>query len=275
MSDVLKLRGELLGIGKSSLEAPKKRRFSSTQLLAATTLGLMLAGAVVGALHEMQIENARAAKAAAAQAEAAEREKNRERDLRMAQLTELAQRQTYELENKRKRLLSEIENLEGYKDKIPQVRQFLSAYQLPQEVDDAVRNPVDFQPEMMQDQMDAMSAPATGERLKEKYARWTALLQAAGRYVEGIDRNNAFFNGYLQEMRIDEQFKREFGKPQAKAEGAAPAQSEPEAVPAEPVAEAKPAPAPTAPAAQPAAQPKPRTIPTGNGGFEVKKWWEE
>lgn len=266
MSDVLKLRGELLGIGNSSLDAPKKRRFSSTQILAAATLGLMLVGAGLGALHEMQIAKDRAEKAAAAQAEAAEREKNRERDLRMAQLTELAQRQTYELENKRKRLLSEIENLEGYKDKIPQVREFLAAYQLPKEVDDVVRTPVDFQPEMMQDQMDAMSAPATGERLKAKYARWTELLQAAGRYVEGIDRNNAYFNGYLKEMRVDEQFKREFGKYPAKPTADQVEKAEPEA---EPVVEAKPAPAP---AARPAAPTKPRTVPAGNGGVQVTDW---
>ena len=271
MADVLKIRGDVLGLGKTEIEAVKPRKRSTSSILAGVTVVLVLLGASAGAVHQVLLDQQQAEKVAAAQAEAAEREKNRERDLRMAQLTELAQRQTYELETKRKRLLSEIENLESYKEKIPQVRQFLATYQLPQEVDDAVRNPVDFQPEMMQDQMDAMSAPATGERLKEKYKRWTALLQAAGRYVEGIDRNNAFFNGYLKEMRIDEQFKREFGKGPAKAEVAAPAQSKPEPVPAEPVAEAKPAPAP-APAAKPAAQPKPRTIPAGNGGVQVTDW---
>lgn len=270
MADVLKIRGDVLGLGKTSVEPVKTRKFirgktlwKTSTILSVATLALVLIGAGWGALREWAIEKEQAEQAAAAQAAAEEKAKNRERDLRMAQLTELAQRQTYELENQRKRLLSEIENLEGYKDKIPQVREFLAAYQLPKEVDDVVRTPVDFQPEMMQDQMDAMSAPATGERLKAKYARWTELLQAAGRYVEGIDRNNAYFNGYLKEMRIDEQFKREFGKYPAKATAAPVETAEPEA---EPVVEAKPAPAP---AARQAAPTKPRTVPIGNGGFRV------
>lgn len=267
MADVLKIRGDVLGLGKTSIEPVKPRKRSTSSILAGVTVVLVLLGASAGAVHQVLLDQEQAEKVAAAQAEATEREKNRERDLRMAQLTELAQRQTYELENKRKRLLSEIENLEGYKDKIPQVREFLAAYQLPKEVDDVVRTPVDFQPEMMQDQMDAMSAPATGERLKAKYARWTELLQAAGRYVEGIDRNNAYFNGYLKEMQIDEQFKREFGKYPAKAK-TTPAEPE-----AEPVVEAKPAPAPVVePAARPAAPTKPRTVPAGNGGVQVTDW---
>ena len=112
-------------------------------------------------------------------------------------------------------------------------------------------------------------------------------MAAAGRYAEGIDRNNAYFNGYLREMKIDEQFKAEFGKkplqqqgpvapqPQAEVKPVSPEPVVEQAAvkPAAPVAEAAPAPAPKPAPAPRAAQPaKPKAVPVGGGRVQVTDW---
>ena len=223
MADVLKIRGDLLGLGKSSIEPVKARKHSTSTVLAVATLALVLIGASSGAIRELVIEREKAEQAAADKAAAEEKAKNRERDARAKALNDLAMRYQYELEQQRKRVVGTIENAESYRDQIPQVK--------------------------------------------------------------SIDRNNAYFNGYLKEMRIDEQFKREFGKrpmqqapaaakPQVEAEPVSPAEPvvEQAAVePAAPVAEAAPAPKP-APAPRAAQPAKPKAVPVGGGRVQVTDW---
>lgn len=291
MADVLKIRGDLLGLGKSSIEPVKARKHKTSTILAVATLALVLIGASSGAIRELVIEREKAEQAAAAQAAAEEKAKNRERDARAKALTDLAMRYQYELEQQRKRVVGTIENAESYRDQIPQVKKFLAEYQLPEDVNMAIRQPVDMMEARGQDSYAIELHGATEPtNLKEKYAKWRELLAAAGRYAEGIDRNNAYFNGYLKEMRIDEQFKREFGRkplqqqgpvaPQPQAEAkpvtvtvtpAEPVVEQAAVEPAAPIAEAAPAPAPK-PAARPAAAPKPKTVPVGGGRVQVTDW---
>lgn len=286
MADVLKIRGDLLGLGKSSIEPVKARKHSTSTILAVATLALVLIGASSGAIRELVIEREKAEQAAAAQAAAEEKAKNRERDARAKALTDLAMRYQFELEQQRKRVVGTIENAESYRDQIPQVKKFLAEYQLPEDVNMAIREPVDMMEARGHDSFAIEVNGATEPKnLNEARAKWQRILTAAGRYAEGIDRNNAYFNGYLKEMRIDEQFKREFGKrpmqqapaaakPQVEAEPVSPAEPvvEQAAVePAAPVAEAAPAPAPK-PAARPAAAPKPKTVPVGGGRVQVTDW---
>jgi len=287
MADVLKIRGDLLGLGKSSIEPVKARKHKTSTILAVATLALVLIGASSGAIRELIIEQEKAEQAAAAQAAAEEKAKNRERDARAKALTDLAMRYQYELEQQRKRVVGTIENAESYRDQIPQVKKFLAEYQLPEDVNMAIRQPVDLLEARGHDSFAIEVNGATEPKnLNEARAKWQRILTAAGRYAEGIDRNNAYFNGYLKEMRIDEQFKAEFGKkplqqqgpvapqPQAEAKPVSPAEPvvEQAAVePAAPVAEAAPAPAPK-PAARPAAAPKPKTVPVGGGRVQVTDW---
>lgn len=285
MADVLKIRGDLLGLGKSSIEPVKARKHKTSTILAVATLALVLIGASSGAIRELVIEREKAEQAAAAQAAAEEKAKNRERDARAKALTDLAMRYQYELEQQRKRVVGTIENAESYRDQIPQVKKFLAEYRLPEDVNMAIREPVDLLEARGHDSFAIEVNGATEPKnLNEARAKWQRILTAAGRYAEGIDRNNAYFNGYLKEMRIDEQFKREFGKrpmqqapaaakPQVEAEPVSPAEPvvEQAAVePAAPVAEAAPAPAPK-PAPRPAAA-KPKTVPAGGGRVQVTDW---
>ncbi len=287
MADVLKIRGDMLGLGKTSIEPAKARKHPTSSILAAGTLALVLIGAASGSVHQLIIEREKAEQVAAAQAEAAEREQNRERDARLKQIRELGMRYTHELERDRKRLLATIENVESYREKIPQVKKFLAEYQLPAEVDSVIREPIDMNDATMADTNDLqVKNIAEPTNLKEKYAKWRELLAAAGRYAEGIDRNNSYFNGYLKEARIEEQFKAEFGKrpmqqqapavqPQTEAAPAQPAEPVVEPVvaePAAPVVEAKPsglAPIPKPRAVEPA---KPKTVPAGSGRVQVTDW---
>ena len=285
MADVLKIRGDLLGLGKSSIEPVKARKHSTSTILAVATLALVLIGASSGAIRELVIEQEKAEQAAADKAAAEEKAKNRERDARAKALTDLAMRYQYELEQQRKRVVGTIENAESYRDQIPQVKKFLAEYQLPEDVNMAIRQPVDLLEARGHDSFAIEVNGATEPKnLNEARAKWQRILTAAGRYAEGIDRNNAYFNGYLKEMRIDEQFKAEFGKkplqqqgpvapqPQAEAKPVSPAEPvvEQAAVePAAPVAEAAPAPKP---AARPAAAPKPKTVPVGGGRVQVTDW---
>lgn len=284
MADVLKIRGDLLGLGKSSIEPVKARKHKTSTILAVATLALVLIGASSGAIRELVIEREKAEQAAAAQAAAEEKAKNRERDARAKALTDLAMRYQYELEQQRKRVVGTIENAESYRDQIPQVKKFLAEYQLPEDVNMAIREPVDMMEARGHDSFAIEVNGATEPKnLNEARAKWQRILTAAGRYAEGIDRNNAYFNGYLKEMRIDEQFKREFGKkplqqqgpvapqPQAEATPAEPVVEQAAVEPAAPVAEAAPAPAPK-PAARPAAAPKPKTVPVGGGRVQVTDW---
>ncbi len=285
MADVLKIRGDLLGLGKSSIEPVKARKHSTSTVLAVATLALVLIGASSGAIRELVIEREKAEQAAADKAAAEEKAKNRERDARAKALNDLAMRYQYELEQQRKRVVGTIENAESYRDQIPQVKKFLAEYQLPEDVNVAIRQPVDMMEARGQDSFAIEVNGATEPKnLNEARAKWQRILTAAGRYAEGIDRNNAYFNGYLREMKIDEQFKREFGKrpmqqapaaakPQVEAEPVSPAEPvvEQAAVePAAPVAEAAPAPAPK-PAPRPAAA-KPKTVPAGGGRVQVTDW---
>lgn len=289
MADVLKIRGDVLGLGKSSIEPVKARKHSTSTILAVATLALVLIGASSGAIRELVIEREKAEQAAAAQAAAEEKAKNRERDARAKALTDLAMRYQFELEQQRKRVVGTIENAESYRDQIPQVKKFLAEYQLPEDVNMAIREPVDLLEARGHDSFAIEVNGATEPKnLNEARAKWQRILTAAGRYAEGIDRNNAYFNGYLKEMRIDEQFKREFGKkplqqqgpaaakPQVEAEPVAPAKPVVEqaaAEPAAPVAEAAPAPAPKPAPAPRAAQPaKPKAVPVGGGRVQVTDW---
>ncbi len=289
MADVLKIRGDLLGLGKSSIEPVKARKHSTSTILAVATLALVLIGASSGAIRELVIEREKAEQAAAAQAAAEEKAKNRERDARAKALTDLAMRYQYELEQQRKRVVGTIENAESYRDQIPQVKKFLAEYRLPEDVNMAIREPVDLLEARGHDSFAIEVNGATEPKnLNEARAKWQRILTAAGRYAEGIDRNNAYFNGYLKKMRIDEQFKREFGKrpmqqqgpvvpqPQAEAKPVSPAEPvvEQAAVePAAPVAEAAPAPAPKPAPAPRAAQPaKPKAVPVGGGRVQVTDW---
>lgn len=287
MADVLKIRGDLLGLGKTTIEPVKARKHPTSSFLAVGTLALVLIGSAVGAVHQVMIDREKAEQLAAAQAEAAEREKNRERDAKLNQIHAMAQRYQFELERDRKRVVGTIENVESYREKIPQVRKFLAEYQLPAEVDSAIRQPVDLTEATMSDTHDLqVKNIAEPTNLKAKYAKWRELLAAAGRYAEGIDRNNSYFNGYLREMRIEEQFKREFGKrpmqqqapaaqPQAESAPVQPAEPVVEPVvaePAGPVVEAKPAalaPIPKPRAVEPV---KPKTVPAGNGRVQITDW---
>ncbi|HHM8366111.1 TPA: hypothetical protein ACRMZW_004313 [Pseudomonas aeruginosa] len=285
MADVLKIRGDLLGLGKTSIEPVKVRKHPTSSILAVGTLALVLIGSAAGAVHQVMIDREKAEQLAAAQAEAAEREKNRERDAKLNQIHALAQRYQHELERDRKRVVGTIENVESYREKIPQVKKFLAEYQLPAEVDSAIRQPVDLTEATMSDTHDLqVKNIAEPTNLKAKYARWRELLAAAGRYAEGIDRNNAYFNNYLKEARIEEQFRREFGKkPMQQAPAAQPLSEAAPAKPAEPVVEpvvAEPAapvveakPAALAPIPKPrAVEPKPKTVPAGNGRVQVTDW---
>lgn len=284
MADVLKIRGDLLGLGKTAVEPVKARKHKTSTILAVATLALVLIGASSGAIRELVIEREKAEQAAADKAAAEEKAKNRERDARAKALTDLAMRYQFELEQQRKRVVGTIENAESYRDQIPQVKKFFAEYQLPEDVNMAIREPVDLLEARGHDSFAIEVNGATEPKnLNEARAKWQRILTAAGRYAEGIDRNNAYFNGYLREMKIDEQFKREFGKrpmqvppaakPQVEAEPVSPADAvvEQAAVePAAPVAEAAPAPAPK-PAARPAAA-KPKTVPAGGGRVQVTDW---
>lgn len=287
MADVLKIRGDLLGLGKTSVEPVKARKHSTSSILAVVTLALVLFGAGSGALRELAIEKEKAEQAAAAQAMAEEKEKNRERDARLKQMSDLGMRYQYQLEQERQRVFATIENLESYREKIPQVKKFLTEYQLPEDVRMAISEPVDLQSARSADTYEfQVQGVAEPKNLEQARAKWQAILSAAGRYAEGIDRNNSYFNGYLKSMNIDEQFKAEFGKkpmqqqvpavaqPQAETApvtAAAPVIEPVVAEPAAPVAEVKAAPAPK-PAARPAAAPKPKTVPAGGGRVQVTDW---
>ena len=287
MADVLKIRGDLLGLGKTSVEPVKARKHSTSSILAVVTLALVLFGAGSGALRELAIEKEKAEQAAAAQAMAEEKEKNRERDARLKQMSDLGMRYQYQLEQERQRVFASIENLESYREKIPQVKKFLTEYQLPEDVRMAISEPVDLQSARSADTYEfQVQGVAEPKNLEQARAKWQAILSAAGRYAEGIDRNNSYFNGYLKSMNIDEQFKAEFGKkpmqqqvpavaqPQAETApvtAAAPVIEPVVAEPAAPVAEVKPAPA-QKPAARPAAAPKPKTVPAGGGRVQVTDW---
>lgn len=287
MADVLKIRGDLLGLGKSSIEPVKARKHKTSTILAVATLALVLIGASSGAIRELVIEREKAEQAAAAQAAAEEKAKNRERDARAKALTDLAMRYQYELEQQRKRVVGTIENAESYRDQIPQVKKFLAEYRLPEDVNMAIREPVDLLEARGHDSFAIEVNGATEPKnLNEARAKWQRILTAAGRYAEGIDRNNAYFNGYLREMKIDEEFRREFGKkplqqqgpvvpqPQAEAKPVSPAEPvvEQAAVePAAPVAEAAPAPKP-APAPRAAQPAKPKAVPVGGGRVQVTDW---
>lgn len=288
MADVLKIRGDLLGLGKTAVEPVKARKHKTSTILAVATLALVLIGASSGAIRELVIEREKAEQAAADKAAAEEKAKNRERDARAKALTDLAMRYQFELEQQRKRVVGTIENAESYRDQIPQVKKFLTEYQLPEDVNVAIRQPVDMMEARGQDSFAIEVNGATEPKnLNEARAKWQRILTAAGRYAEGIDRNNAYFNGYLREMKIDEQFKREFGKkplqqqgpvapqPQAEVKPVSPEPVVEQAAvkPAAPVAEAEPAPAPAPkPAARPAAAPKPKTVPVGGGRVQVTDW---
>ena len=287
MADVLKIRGDLLGLGKSSIEPVKARKHSTSTVLAVATLALVLIGASSGAIRELIIEQEKSEQAAAAQAAAEEKAKNRERDARAKALTDLAMRYQYELEQKRKNIVGTIENAESYRDQIPQVKKFLTEYRLPEDVNMAIREPVDMMEARGHDSFAIEVNGATEPKnLNEARAKWQRILTAAGRYAEGIDRNNAYFNGYLREMKIDEQFRREFGKkplqqqgpvapqPQAEAKpvtSAEPVVEQAAAEPAAPVAEAAPAPKP-APAPRAAQPATPKTVPAGGGRVQVTDW---
>lgn len=287
MADVLKIRGDLLGLGKSAVQPAKARKHQTSSILGVVTLVLVIIGAGVGAVRKNMIESEKAEQAAAAQAEAAEREKNRERDARMKALSDLAMRYQYELEQQRKQIVGRITNLESYRDQIPRVKKFLTEYQLPEDVNVAIREPVDLMSARGADGNAIDLHGATEPKnLNEARAKWQRLLTAAGRYADGIDRNDDYFNSYLKEARIDEQFRREFGKkpmqqpapaaaqPQAEAVPVTPAEPVVEPVvaePAAPVAAVNPAPAPK-PAARPAAAPKPKTVPAGGGRVQVTNW---
>lgn len=291
MADVLKIRGDVLGLGKTAIEPVKVRKlfdykiWKTSSILAVLTLVIVVLSAGGGALHQSWIDDEKAMQAAAAQAEAAEREKNRELDARLKQMSDLGMRYQYQLEQARKEVFATIENLESYRDKIPQVKKFLAEYQLPEDVRIAISEPVDLQSARSADTYEfQVQGVAEPKNLEQARAKWQAILSAAGRYAEGIDRNNSYFNGYLKSMNIDEQFKAEFGKrpmqqapaaakPQVDAEPVTPAEPvvEQAAEPAAQVAEAEPAPAPK-PAARPAAQPKQRTIQTSDGRTQVLDW---
>ena len=275
MADVLNIRGDVLGLGSSVIEPVKARKFDVSSILAVGTLALVMLGAGVGAVHQKALEIKKQNEVATAQAEAAEREKNRERDAKLKGFHDLGLRYQYELEQQRKNLVGKIQNVESYREKIPQVQKFLSEYQLPAEVDSVIRQPIDMNDATMADTYDfQVKKIAEPGNLKAKYAKWRELLAAAGRYAEGIDRNNNYFNGYLKEARIDEQFKREFGKkPMQQAPAAQPQAETAPVTAAAPVAEVKAAPAPKPAPAPRAAQPAtPKTVPAGGGRVQVTDW---
>lgn len=275
-------RGEL-GLGTSEVSHSESR--SPLLHLIALTIILGVVGNVFGYKEVYERKQEQAEQAAAAQAEAAEREKNRERDAKIKQLHDLGMRYTYELEQERKRVFGTIQNLESYRDENTQVKKFLAQYQLPEDVNMAIREPVDLTSARSADTFEfQVQHVAEPQNLKQARAKWQALLTAAGRYAAGIDRNDMYFNNYIREANIDEQFKREFGKkpmqqapaaqPQAEAAPVTPAAPVIEPVvaePAAPVAEVKVAPAPK-PAARPAAAPKPKTVPAGGGRVQVTDW---
>lgn len=275
-------RGEL-GLGTSEVSHSESR--SPLLHLIALTIILGVVGNVFGYKEVYERKQEQAEQAAAAQAEAAEREKNRERDAKIKQLHDLGMRYTYELEQERKRVFGTIQNLESYRDENTQVKKFLAQYQLPEDVNMAIREPVDLTSARSADTFEfQVQHVAEPQNLKQARAKWQALLTAAGRYAAGIERNDMYFNNYIREANIDEQFKREFGKkpmqqapaaqPQAEAAPVTPAAPVIEPVvaePAAPVAEVKVAPAPK-PAARPAAAPKPKTVPAGGGRVQVTDW---
>lgn len=279
-------RGEL-GLGTSEVSHSESR--SPLLHLIALTIILGVVGNVLGYKEVYERKQEQAEQAAAAQAEAAEREKNRERDAKIKQLNDLGMRYTYELEQERKRVFGTIQNLESYRDENTQVKKFLDQYQLPEDVTMAIREPVDLTSARSADTFEfQVQHVVEPQNLKQARAKWQALLTAAGRYAAGIERNDMYFNNYIREANIDEQFKAEFGKkpmqqqapavaqPQAEAEAAPVTPAEPViepvvAEPAAPVAEVKAAPAPK-PAARPAAAPKPKTVPAGGGRVQVTDW---
>ena len=279
-------RGEL-GLGTSEVSHSESR--SPLLHLIALTIILGVVGNVLGYKEVYERKQEQAEQAAAAQAEAAEREKNRERDAKIKQLNDLGMRYTYELEQERKRVFGTIQNLESYRDENTQVKKFLDQYQLPEDVTMAIREPVDLTSARSADTFEfQVQHVVEPQNLKQARAKWQALLTAAGRYAAGIERNDMYFNNYIREANIDEQFKAEFGKkpmqqqapavaqPQAEAEAAPVTPAEPViepvvAEPAAPVAEVKAAPAPK-PAARPAAAPKPKTVPAGSGRVQVTDW---
>lgn len=280
---ILKNHEDLLGLGATAVRYEKSKPVLLN--LIGLTFVLALLGNFTGHYEVYEREKEKAAQVAAAQAEAAEREKNRERDARIKQIHDLGLRYQFELESDRKRILGTIENVESYREKIPQVKKFLAEYQLPAEVDSVIREPIDMNDATMADTYDLqVKKIAEPTNLKEKYAKWRELLAAAGRYAEGIDRNNDYFNGYLKSARIDEQFKAEFGKrpmqqapavqPQADAAPAQPVEQIVEQAvsePVAPVAEAEPVLAP-APKPRQVAPQKPQTIPAGSGRVQVTDW---
>ena len=289
MTAFMNRHADLLGLETTAAQKIIARRAPVLTLMISVCLVMGVLGGGVGAYVEYkEIERAEIAKQEALRA-AEEKAKNRERDARAKALTDLAMRYQHELEQKRKRVVGTIENAESYRDQIPQVKKFLTEYQLPEDVNVAIRQPVDLLEARGHDSFAIEVNGATEPKnLNEARAKWQRILTAAGRYAEGIDRNNAYFNGYLREMKIDEQFKREFGKrpmqqqgpvvpqPQAEAKPVSPAEPvvEQAAVePAAPVAEAAPAPAPKPAPAPRAAQPaKPKAVPVGGGRVQVTDW---
>ncbi len=288
MTAFMNRHADLLGL--ESAAAPKKIASRSPVLtwmiFACLVMGVI--GGLVGTYVEYkEAERVAIAKQAAVK-EAEEKAKNRERDAKLKGFHDLGLRYTNELEQKRKNVLGTIQNLESFRDENTQVKKFLAEYQLPEDVDMAIREPVDLTSARSADTFEfQVQHVAEPQNLKQARAKWQALLTAAGRYAAGIERNNMYFSGYLRDADIEEQFKAEFGKhpmqqppvpaaAQPQAETAPVTAAEPVvepvvAEPAAPVAEAKAAPAPK-PTARPAAAPKPKTVPAGGGRVQVTDW---
>lgn len=285
MTAFMNRHADLLGL--ESAAAPKAIASRSpvlTWMISACLVMGVIGGLVGTYVDYKEAERVEIAKQEALK-EAEEQAKNREIDAQLKRMSDLGMRYQYQLEQARKELFATIENLESYRDKIPQVKKFLAEYQLPADVRKAISEPVDLQSARSADTHAYQALHvAEPQHLEQARVKWEAILASAKRYADGIDLNTPYFNGQLRSMDLDEQFKAEFGKrpmqqapaaakPQVEAVPVTPAEPVVEPVvaePAAPVAEAVPAPVPK-PAPRPAAA-KPKTVPAGGGRVQVTDW---
>lgn len=285
MTAFMHRHADLLGLESAATPKAIATRSPVLTWMISACLAMGVIGGLVGTYVEYKEAERVELEKQAALKEAEEKAKNRERDAQLKRMSDLGMRYQYQLEQERKRVFGAIENLESYRDKIPQVKKFLTEYQLPEDVRMAISEPVDLQSARSADTYEfQVQGVAEPKNLEQARAKWQAILSAAGRYAEGIDRNNSYFNGYLKSMNIDEQFKAEFGKrpmqqapavqPQADAAQAQPVEQIVEQAisePVAPVAEAEPVLAP-APKPRQVAPQKPQTIPAGSGRVQVTDW---
>lgn len=287
MTAFMNCHADLLGLESAATPKAFATRSPVLTWMISACLAMGVIGGLVGTYVEYKEAERVELEKQAALKEAEEKAKNRERDAQLKRMSDLGMRYQYQLEQERQRVFGAIANLESYRDTIPQVKKFLSEYQLPEDVRMAISEPVDLQSARSADTYEfQVQGVAEPKNLEQARAKWQAILSAAGRYAEGIDRNDSYFNGYLKSMNIDEQFKAEFGKrpmqqapaaakPQVEAVPVTPAEPVVEPVvaePAAPVAEATPA---TKPAPRPAAAPKPRTVQTSDGRTQVFDWLDQ